>query len=263
MSALNDKITALEALLTEREQAMEHKTRRLTIIYVVVVLLVAGYTTIAAQVIRRHLTPESLAEQFQARLNEQIPEMRAAFVREAKTQAPVYVQETFGRVVSSIPLFEQYLGTTLDELTNTVAGSIQSELMPAFTKFIKDEAPQLKAKYADLKDEETGKALTQIFLQVLEVEMDTYFNDRMVGAVESLQKEIALVNKPGTVLSRKQAAERRALQHWAYLAEHKEVGKSLFYDLIQQTKHRFAVMLKEIGQGGPLPEHEILPPAPK
>lgn len=263
MTALNDKITALENLLDAREKAIAKKINRTITGFAIAIVLALGYTTWAGNLIVGYLSPKNLSEQIQATMNEQIPQIREAFVKEAKTRAPTYIAQGFDQVIASVPFFEQYLSNSMDDMTNKVAVSIKTELMPAFTKFVKEQAPELKDKYKDLKDEEIGKAVTTIFLSIIEQELDKYFNDKFVTAVENLQKEIAAIRKPGGSLTRKQDAERRALMHWAYLAERQEIGKSVFYDMLQQAKQRFAYILEDLGHPQPIPEHEILPPSPK
>lgn len=239
MSTLADKITQLEALVDEKEKKLEKKIRQTIILYAVIVVLVAAYTIVVGNILVGFLSPQMLAEQLQATLSEQIPALRETVVTEARRNTRRYVRNMADKLVESVPVMEGMIFTKLDGLTEYLAAAVEHEVMPTFAEYIKAHAPELKEKYAQMKDPETGKGIALIFLSVLETEMDKYLNEKLIGSMEGLQKDLIKLSKPGAALNRKQDAERRALRYWAYLAEHGDTGNSVVLDLVEKAKQRF------------------------
>ncbi|OGV64639.1 MAG: hypothetical protein A3K19_29890 [Lentisphaerae bacterium RIFOXYB12_FULL_65_16] len=226
---------------------MEGKIRTVIIVYAILILLVAGYTSFVVSAIRDLTSRKAVAEQIGAWLNENLPVKRQELVDQLKNDADSYAKTTVGFVLdTALPGIEKKTRDILDGFGDLLAQEIEEQILPAFTDFIREDAQRLKLEYGNLRQEEMGEALVTVFLEVIEKEMDNYLNDHLIAAVGDLQEQIRHLAKPHGPLTRKEMAQRQTLVHWSFLAEHGDTGTSLYYDMLQQTKDRFAAYMQGI-----------------
>lgn len=241
MSAVEDKLAALEAVAVGLESKLRRKIVTTIIVYAVLVAVVACYTTIVAGAIKELTSPEALTEHVRSVVSITVPERRSALVEQLKGNTDSMAQAAVRQVIDGVvPAAEAQLKSLLEQLTEKVAHSVEAQLMPAFGDFIKADGKKLKQDYAELVEEETGEVIVTLFISVIEEELDKYLNDHFVEAVQDLQVKIRDITKPGVELTKRQDAQRRALVSWAFLSEHGEMGSSVMFDALGGLKERLS-----------------------
>jgi hypothetical protein len=244
MSTATERIAALEEMLNAQERKMAGKVRTVIIVYAVLILLVAAYTSFVVAAVRELTSRQAVAEQVGAWLNENLHVKRQELVDQLTGQADDYAKTAVKFVLYDVlPEIENRTRDALDGFGDLLAQEVEEQIFPAFADFIRDDAERLRREYGTLRKDETGAALVTVFIDVIEREMDKYLNDHFIAAVGELQAQIRALAKPKGPLTRKELAQRQALVHWSYLAEHGEVGSSLYYDMLQEAKERFAAYM--------------------
>ncbi len=239
MTAVADKLAALEAALAEQEVTLRRKTKTTVIVYAILVGVVAGYTFYVAKLIKELTSKEALTEHIQSALSGIVPERRQAIIDQLKSSAPDLAKTAVGQIEQTvIPTIEQQAKGVLDKLAGTVVKSIREKVVPDFAEFLRKDANTLKQAHSELLDKESSEAVVLLFISIIEEELDKYLNDRFIHAVGDLRKEVMDLTKKGARLTRREDAQRRVLINWAYLAEHKDVGTSLYFDLLQDFKKK-------------------------
>ena len=250
MSAVEDKLAALEAVAAGLEKKLRRKIVSTKVVYGILVVVVACYTTIVARGIKKMTSPEALAEHVRSVVLVTVPERRAALVEQLKGNTDELAKAAVGQIIDGLlPAMEGQVKSFLEQMTEKVAHSVEAQLMPAFSEFIKADGKRLKQDYAELVEEETGEVIVTLFISVIEQELDKYLNDNFIEAVQDLQVKIRDITKPGVELTKRQEAQRRALVSWAFLSEHGEMGSSVLLDAMGGLKERLSFGGEEEGGG--------------
>jgi len=244
MDNLSARLSSLESLVEARQDEIEKRLRKTVVVYSVLVVLIALYTSFVSSKIAEYLEPQAVSEQFEALMRAQIPVQRMTITLEAEQLSRELIGELSETVLARVPGLESYLVSRLDMMADMLAKEIEVQVMPAFTKFVKEEAPALKQQHKDLADGEAAEGFVLLLTDTIGEEADKYLNDNMIGAVGDLKAQLVRLTKPGAKLTRKEDAQRRALIYWAYLAENAEMGSTIYHELIQEASRRFEALLK-------------------
>ncbi len=231
---INERVEALEQLLAQQEAKLQAKTKTTVIVYAILILIVAAYTTFVAQKLREMTSREAAVELVGSWLSANVPAHRQAITDQLEANSEEYAKAVVrGALDTFLPAAEQQAQVVLVDLTDMLASAVEEQLIPAFSDYIREDTKGLKKQYAELTDKETGVVLARMFVASLEAEMDKWINEEFEERAAELQTKLLELGRKTEGLTRKEEAQKRALVCWAFLAEHGDTGESLYGDLIE------------------------------
>jgi len=239
MNNLETKLATLETLANDQEAKLSSGIRKAIITYVILAFVVLGYTVYVGNMLIELTSPQTVKEQFMSYIN-QVPQQRQALYQTYRKNSERWAKSLVGTCVDSMPLLENQVQALLTNYTDTLAQKIETEILPAFSAYLKNDAPELKAKYKDLTDKEVAQGMANLFVDIIEKEMDKYINKELVADLNKLQVQLQDLAKPNTSLTQKQDAQRRVLQYWVFLTEHTPMGESVFAGFLPVIKEQVA-----------------------
>lgn len=226
MNKVEEKIRALEQLVDERERKLNRKIKTTIVIYAVLVVVVAAYTTIIVPKFKEETSPEKLHEIARGTIGEHITELRIRAADHIREHSADWASLAVRRSIEMIPQLEDPILQLSDDLNDYIAEHIEHVLIPSFTNALKEHAEEIRDRYKEFNDEEKMRGLALIFIEVFEEQMDDYLNDRFTVEVFELQKRLMDFSRTGGQMTKKQDAQRRLLINWLYIAEVGESGES-------------------------------------
>jgi len=243
---LTARIAALEAWSETQESRARRRLRWSSVIYAVLVVLVAGYTMVIVPILKELTTPTALGEQAHAWLQTEVPAQRRALVGYCMDNSPTWAQSGVTLVRNAIPALEGHIRNTLDTYSAKLADRLKSDLGPALTKAVAARAPEFKATYDELKQANKGEEVPGSLAGQLGEEMDKYLTNEFVVVTEKLQTQLQdLATRPEGQLTRREEAQRRALSAWTVLSEEGEMGQGVLDDLMGRANQLFVKYFSE------------------
>lgn len=239
MNNLETKLATLEALANEQEAKLSKGIRNAIITYMILALVVFGYTLFVGNKLIELTSPQVVKEQFMAYIN-QVPQQRQALYDTYKKNSDAWAKALVSNVIDSMPLLENQIQALLTQYTDALARQVETEILPSFTAYLKAEAPEIQAKYKDLTDKDVAIGMANIFVDIIETEMDKYINKELVDDLNKLQVQLQELAKPNASLTQRQDAQRRVIQYWVFLTEHTPVGESVFNGFMPVIKEQVA-----------------------
>lgn len=239
MNNLETKLAILETLANEQETKLSNGIRKAIITYVILAIVVLGYTVYAGNLLIELTSPKAVKEQFMAYIN-QVPQQRQALYHAYRKNSERWAKALVGTCVDSMPLLENQVQALLTNYTDTLAQKVEVEILPAFAAYLKNDAPELKAKYKELTDKEVAQGMANLFVDIIEKEVDKYINKELIDDLNKLQVQLQELAKPNATLTQKQDAQRRVIQYWVFLTEHTPVGESVFSGFLPVIKGQVA-----------------------
>ncbi len=243
MSTVTDRISALERLLEEKDENLKKKIKMTGLIYGVLVLIVAIYTTWIIPEIKKMTSPEVAAELALAQISANIPQLRSAAVKQIRDNQDQWIAAIIEQVIQTIPQLEKPALVAFDQITDYLVQHVEHVLIPAFTAALKDNAVELKDRYQDFRDEEKMQGLALVFVEIFELEMDRYLNDKFIKEVYGLREKLRVLAEPTSELTKKELAQRKILVNWMYITETQQFGDTKVINFIDKLKSNFTSLL--------------------
>lgn len=238
-NAIESRLSALEQLVTKQNQKL-HKGLSITIVvYIILVLFVLGYTLYIGGRLQEETSRANIANLVGMEVSNELPLQREQLINQLNANAQDQAIQAVDKLVTSMPDLETYLMQMMDEQTNQLIADLQGHVVPAFTEYLKEEAPNLEAQYAEMSDEEVMQGIVGLFVDTIDQEMDKYINESFVDEMNKLQQKIARLADPNLELTRQEDAQRRVIMTFAYLAETSETGESPLAAIFEELNDRY------------------------
>jgi len=211
-SNVTNRIAALETLVVVQQAKLRRGLKLSLIIYIILAVIVAAYTSVAISALKDLTSDQALAEHAGALL-QQIPVKRQEIISQYDANADQWAKDLVKRVVGQTGQVEEAGRQLLDAAADRVADEVKNTIRPQFSKSLQEIAPDVKETLKGLEEKDAAEGLVLVFMEVINKEMDEYINDRFVDGINSLQKDLDLLARPDAKLNRKQDAERRFIQY--------------------------------------------------
>jgi hypothetical protein len=246
---LEARVASLETYVAQEQQRLEKSLAMTFWTFVTLVVIVAGYTLYVTPMLQSMTGEDAILEYAKGALNA-IPSQREALLRNYDDNADQWADQVVTKLIEQVDGLEVQAKALISSQADAVAEKIQKEVAPTFADALKEHTVELKEKHKDLSDPAMGQAVVDIFLEVIEEDLQDYLNTHFVAKVNDLQMNLENLARPKGEVTRKQDAERRFLQYWVHLADTLEVGDSPFKGLLEAIKVKFEIGDKDLALEG-------------
>ncbi|MEA2013661.1 MAG: hypothetical protein U9O87_11405 [Verrucomicrobiota bacterium] len=224
---IEKQLEALKNEVTGQQQTLQRSVTINWLIYGILVLFVAIYTTVVMNKISKMATPENLSALVVSRIESALPQQREALTEQIKKQIPEGINFLIKQSHDAVPALEEQVKKAIEGLTDNIAATVTEEMLPEFTAVLADQAPIISKKLKGLKGGEKDEHLVaDVLLLTLQENLDDFMNEKMADAIDKLTADIKQMAKPKATLTRQQSAEKRVLLYWTFLTRTKKLPES-------------------------------------
>jgi DNA gyrase/topoisomerase IV subunit B len=240
-----DELTALENKVKADCEGLEKSVRVTAIVYIVLAGIVLFTTSQVVSGLKEATSAEAIAEIASGMVRTHAPLQRERLLEAVEQNKDEWADAAMQQMHASLPALEAQVEVLLDQLAGTLVEEIEGRLVPAFTEYVKKDAATLAEQYEATTNDEIAAAYVEIFVGVIDRELDTYLDEKFISTCEKLQKDLHFLSKADAKLTKKQDAQRRLIQAWAHLSDHQEFGDAIFTNLLVTMKNKFAAMTSD------------------
>lgn len=270
MSLNREQATALAALekyVSEQQDKLRRAVRRSVIIYLVLAVLIFCYTLFVLDRFKELTSQQELANYTRALMLDNLKASHDSLLAKYEVNADAWALKVVNETTARLPEVEHVLGAQYDPWADELASSVQENLVPDFTSFLKENAPALRAQYKNLSEEEAARGLAMIFADITEDQLNRQANQELIDRADSPEIALYEVSKPRLGLSRRQDAVRRLAAYSSFLSDHKRVHLELvnrFVDTFTNTvKDEWQLdFMDQLQLEALLNVKDVLPPPP-
>jgi hypothetical protein len=231
---IQERIDKVYESIVKEEKVFSRSLTKTILFYLVIVVVMVGYTVYLNIKIHELATPKNLAITINNSIKNMIPRFSQNLKNEMEPRAKQAALKSVGLLHSGIPYIKEMLKSQINIYVDKMALDMEKEHMVKFESVI-DEALIKVTKNKDLaKDKELGKALAAQLSSEMDKELAKIIDKPFIDAVDKFRLETeALRNKPTSKLTRKEFAEKSFIATWIYLVDNKAPDKGVFSKVIQ------------------------------
>ena len=135
----------------EAENARLQKRLRITcIVFAILAVIVLGYCSFVYKHIQELVGPETLKERGEAAVNT-LAEQPDRFIRKYDEEKDEWASALVAGSLDSIPRVTELTKNRIDMEVDKVCHEVENKLFPEIAAFLRDSAPELRAKFKDAK----------------------------------------------------------------------------------------------------------------
>jgi len=247
MKDLELKINSLATKIEDLRAKSNKSTRIATIVYIVLVVFVFGYTAVIMNMLKKKATADSISAIAKVKINDSLltDGNRQWVLDYCKEQTPLIadglVTLTHDQLIPSIKV---KIKNQLDGQIDGIIARLEKDVYPELNKVLSEHVEELK-KHSDLTDEKVASELAKLLAKDLDKEMGKFINDKLKSRMDILSKELDRISsKKYSELTAKEAAERRMIVNWVFLMEHHESPANVFGEVLQGVNATYSELLK-------------------
>ena len=247
MKDLELKINSLATKIEDLRAKSNKSTRIATIVYIVLVVFVFGYTAIIMNMLKEKATADSISAIAKVKINDSLltDGNRQWVLDYCKEQTPLIadglVTLTHDQLIPSIKV---KIKNQLDGQIDGIIARLEKDVYPELNKVLSEHVDELK-KHSDLTDKKVASELAKLLAKDLDKEMGKFINDKLKSRMDILSKELdGISSKKYSELTAKEAAERRMIVNWVFLMEHHESPANVFGEVLQGVNATYSELLK-------------------
>ena len=217
------KLDDLNAYIEKLEAGVKKATVLNGVIYAVIIVLFIVYAAYIPSEVKKYASPEEGPATLVQLVDASVPS-NGELLSAAKAEIPKIVDEGIIQIWSYIPDVEQMLLEGMSGMTNELVALIREDSAPVFKEFLLAKIKELKAVTPDLSkgyEREKFNEEVRIFVRGTLTEMVTNVKRKVIESKHYLAK----YNKPDSMMTRKDIAEKKILLAFIRLLEDKEYHK--------------------------------------
>ena len=247
MKDLELKVNSLATKIEDLRAKGDKSTRIATIVYIVLVIFVFGYTTAIMSMLKKKATADSISAIAKVKINDSLlTEGNRQWVLDyCKEQTPLIanglVMLTHDQIIPSIKM---KIKDQLDKQVDGIIVRLEKDVYPELNKVLSEHVNELK-KHSDLTDKKVAAELAKLLAKDLDTEMGKFINDKLKSRMDALSLELNRISsKKYSELTAKEAAERRLIVNWVFLMEHHESPANVLGEVLQGVNATYSDLLK-------------------
>ncbi|OQA87398.1 MAG: hypothetical protein BWY31_00767 [Lentisphaerae bacterium ADurb.Bin242] len=225
MTELEKKILALQALVEEKQKRYTRSIARTTVIYVILFLLVLGYTTFLYQSFKSTATPEALASLVVDLVRERMPDAVQSLRKELRPAGERLGKKSVDTLLDAIPQAGNILRDMIGVQINGLLVYVEDKQMPVLYKLLDEQIAEALKAHKQLKDEKLLTYFPAVATEKISEEMRKAITGDVFNGIQDLEKQLQFLrNTPNQKLLRRQYCEKMLIVYWVYLCDQAEVG---------------------------------------
>jgi hypothetical protein len=240
MSELKNKVDTLAGQVDSIRSKTVSVTRITAVVYCVLVVFVIGYTSFIMGKINELVTPEIVSTHLRMTLEDQLPSLRADLVKASKDMSPQLADYLVNSSKAMIPSVEDKLKNIIDLQVNNLTTSIKSDIQPVLVTIIDDNAKEINFTADTLKDEAAANQLARALVDEIEIEIEKAIGGEFRKRIALLDADLdAIANKPLSMMTRREAAERKLIASWVFLLQHSKSEQNILSGVMENIASYF------------------------
>ena len=246
-----NKIDILVKDAEEQRNKVVASNKALSIVYVLLALFVIGYTTFLFVQIKKAVKNDSISAILRNMVSEQLSNVPGMLDDLIDKQAEPLADAVIAAVYDQIPSLEMKVKDLIKDHSGSLISQIKTDLFPQFHAIIKENSAEIRAAAEALTEEESTKELARILVKKIVDEID-YSHGLITSEAQSKVDEInkhfaALINKPASELTNKEASQRRLIVNWLYLIDREQGLDKIFKTIINRIGYSWEHLMQEFG----------------
>lgn len=259
---MNAPIETQVAIMEDNLHAERRKLQRSTtvtlVVYLVLALVIVAYTTYVYHEIRQRTSPEAAAEMASGMVATYVPRLQTSLTTAIDENSDEWADAVVQRSIDAIPQIEEQITAQIAKWTDHLVADIELNLFDGFAAYLKDAAPDVKADYDKLMEEDAVRGFALLMAEATEAELDKLINTGVLETFDSLNRDLMEISKPREQLTKRQDAKRRLIAYGAYLADNdhsrKQVMDLLATNIREGISEELGVTLGPVAPGVKMPD---------
>ncbi|QSH40863.1 hypothetical protein P0136_11020 [Lentisphaerota bacterium ZTH] len=228
-----DKIEQLCDAVAKEEKSLSSSLNKALIFYVVIVILLGGYTLFLNAKIRQLATPSNLACLVNGRIRDSIPQIARNLEGKLEPGAKQMALHTVKLAGDAIPKLAEIGKAQLDFYAVKIAEDVEHKHFKQFQGIFMHCLDEVAKNKDLLKDKNLGKAISADICKRLDAEVGNIIDSSFFKSIDDLKVQLdELRIKKVSRLTKRDYAEKMFIIYWLYLVNNKEAGKGLMGDLV-------------------------------
>ena len=239
------KCNSLEKTLRKEYEKTIISVKVTALIYGLLAIFVFAYTSYVYVKIKELATPANVAALAGDYAKEKIPVLKQHLVAQVNANAADWANQLASCAHKLIPQLGDAAKQQLNNLADMLMQEIKTKHLPALKDYLKKNVDEALSHAEIVSDDKIAKAYAVLLVEELDGEVDKIMDNKIYQQIENLKNEVeTLIHKPKAKLTKKEDAEKRVLMYWSYLANHKDMGESLFASKMQAVSDAFNYVAK-------------------
>lgn len=227
MTALEQKIIELQTLVEEKEKQYTRSVVRTTVIYVILFLLVLGYTTFIYQNFKSSATPEALAGLVVDFARQRMPEAVLTLRKELCPTGERLGKRSVEMLLDAIPQAGNIVRDMIGVQINDLLTHVDDKQMPVLYTLVDEQIAEVLKAHKLTKDEKLLDYFPAVASEKISDEMKKVVTADVFDGVQDLEKQLQFLHDtPNQKLLRRQYCEKMLIVYWVYLCDQAETASS-------------------------------------
>lgn len=230
---INDRIEKLYQSITKEEKNFTSSLNKALGFYLVIIIILAGYTVFLNIKIKELATPTNLAIALNTKVKDAIPLFTKQIKEQMKPGAKQLADKTVESVHALIPRSAEFAKTQIDFYLNDIMSQVENKHLAALQKIFEATVDEAMKNKDIVQDKALGKVLASQITAKIDNELQNIINNEMLDSIDKLRTNIeSLRAKPVKLMTKNEYAERSFIVYWLYLVNNAKTGESNFADVL-------------------------------
>jgi len=233
MNNVNERIEKLYQSVSKEEKNFSSSLNKALLLYLFIILLLAGYTVFLNFKIQELATPTNLAIALNTKIKDAIPRFANQIKDQMKPGAKQLADKTVESAHALIPKATEFAKTQIEFYVNDTMTQIEKEHLVTLQKIFEDAVGDALKNKDIVQDKNLGKALASNITQKIDNELKEIINNELFNSIDKLRNDMeSLRSKPVKTMTKNEYAERMFIVYWLYLVDNAKLGDSNFSNVL-------------------------------
>ncbi|HBM17468.1 MAG TPA: hypothetical protein DD381_14160 [Lentisphaeria bacterium] len=223
---MNDTTSRIESLEKSIDsQLKKSKTSLIAVIavYIVLVIIVLGYTTFIVTYTKALAKPPVVAEFIISNIQTKVPALTQTLKDNSKAYGSFLAKQTLAYIKSFIPLLANMARGQLDNTVEVINSQMNENYLPLINEYFKLNKDKINEMFRDMTDEQIATQLNEMMYEELDRNAEL-LNAPIGDSINQLKARIdKLANTPNSQLNNQELAQKRVIAYWIYLVKYQEL----------------------------------------
>jgi len=223
---MNDTTSRLESLEKSIDSQLKKSKNGLvaiTVIYIILVIIVIGYTTFIVSYTKDLAKPPVIAEFIVGNIQAKVPDLTQNIKDNSKAYGNFLAKQTLVYIKSFIPLLTNMAKVQLDNTAEVINSEMNENYLPIINDYFKLNKVQINAMFKDMTDEQIAMQLNEMMYEELDKNAEL-LNVPIGESINQLKAKIdRLANTPNSQLNNEELAQKRIIAYWIYLIKYQDL----------------------------------------
>lgn len=236
--SINDKIEKLYDSVAREEKSFASSLNKALVFYLIVIIILAGYTIFINVKIKELATPTNLAIALNTKIKESIPNFARQIKDQMKPGAKQLADRTMESVQALVPRVTEVAKSQIELYVAEMMTEVENEHLVALQKIFEAGVDETLKDKDIIKDKNLGKALASHITGKIDEEIRNIINNEFFNNLDKFRGDIdALRVKPVAKMNKKEYAEKLFIIYWLCIVEQSKTdpGNSCFGDVISMS----------------------------